>query len=149
MKPCHGLYADISVDRKQDTISLEKKELFLEYQLYKNGNVRNYTDYFENITNAEGWPYQNDLAVVVETERDEYGDINGYRMDERLLMVQVYFDRPTFDRITRDAKTNFVTKISAIGGTFGLFTGFSIMSAVEIVFFAIKCLLSLVKPFKK
>ena len=34
-----------------------------------------------------------------------------------------------------DEKAKFVDKLSAIGGTMGLLTGFSLISAVEIVYF--------------
>ena len=38
----------------------------------------------------------------------------------------------------QDEKAKNVDKLSAIGGTFGLLTGFSIISAVEIIFFILK-----------
>ena len=46
-----------------------------------------------------------------------------YETLEKLQVVEIYFDTPTFDKITRDAKTNTISKISLIGGTFGLLTG--------------------------
>ena len=52
--------------------------------------------------------------------------------------VRIYFDTPTFDRITKDRAAKFVDMLSAIGGTMGLLTGFSIISAVEIIYFLIK-----------
>ena len=39
----------------------------------------------------------------------------------------------------------FVDMLSAIGGTMGLLTGFSIISGVEIVYFAVKIILSMLK----
>ena len=54
-----------------------------------------------------------------------------------------YFDSPTFDRIKKDRAAKFVDMLSAIGGTMGLLTGFSIISAVEIVFFSLKIIFSL------
>ena len=62
-----------------------------------------------------------------------------------LRYVRIYFDGSTFDIITKDRAAKFVDMISAIGGTLGLFTGFSIMSAVEIVYFGIKILLEAIK----
>ena len=62
-----------------------------------------------------------------------------------LRYVRIYFDASTFDIITKDRAAKFVDMISAIGGTLGLFTGFSIMSAVEIVYFGIKILLEAIK----
>ena len=59
--------------------------------------------------------------------------------------MRIYFDTPTFDRIEKDRAAKFVDMLSAIGGTMGLLTGFSIISGVEILYFAMKILLSLKK----
>ena len=61
-----------------------------------------------------------------------------YAWKNTLRYVRIYFDTPTFDRVTKDRAAKFVDKMSAIGGTMGLLTGFSIISGVEIIFFAIK-----------
>ena len=63
----------------------------------------------------------------------------------KLRYVRIYFGGSTFEVITKDRAAKFVDMISAIGGTLGLFTGFSIMSAVEIVYFGIKILLEAIK----
>ena len=57
--------------------------------------------------------------------------------------MRIYFDTPTFDRITKDRAAKFVNMLSAIGGTMGLLTGFSIISAVEIVYFAFKIMFNM------
>ena len=59
-------------------------------------------------------------------------------MELKLRFVRIYFDVTTFERITKDRAAKFVDMMSAIGGTMGLLTGFSIISAVEIVYFGIK-----------
>ena len=59
--------------------------------------------------------------------------------------VRIYFDATTFDIVTKDRAAKFVDMISAIGGTLGLFTGFSIMSAFELVYFGIKIILEAIK----
>ena len=59
--------------------------------------------------------------------------------------MRIYFDTPTFDRITKDKKTKFVDMLSAVGGTMGLLTGFSIISGIEIVYFAVKLMKHLMK----
>ena len=59
-----------------------------------------------------------------------------------LKMIRIYFDTPIFDRINKDRAAKFVDILSAIGGTMGLLTGFSIISAVEIIYFAVKFLLN-------
>ena len=59
--------------------------------------------------------------------------------------MRIYFDTPTFDRITKDRAAKFEDKLSAIGGTMGLLTGFSVISAVEILYFAGKVVWNLLK----
>ena len=66
----------------------------------------------------------------------------------QLHLVKIYFGTSTFKEITQDAKTNFVSMISMIGGTFGLFTGFSILSGVEILFFIGKTCVTYLKNLK-
>ena len=55
----------------------------------------------------------------------------------------------TFDKITKDRAAKFVDMLSAIGGTMGLLTGFSIISGVEIVYFGIKIILKIIKDNQK
>ena len=55
--------------------------------------------------------------------------------ESRLEVVQIYFDTATFNTIVRDKKIKFEAQLSLIGGTMGLLTGFSIISAIEIIFF--------------
>ena len=57
--------------------------------------------------------------------------------------VRIFFDSPTFDRITKDRAAKFTDMLSAIGGTMGLLTGFSIISGVEIVYFVGKFIFKL------
>ena len=42
------------------------------------------------------------------------------------------------DTVTKDRAAKFVDMLSAIGGTMGLLTGFSIISGVEILYFLFK-----------
>ena len=55
-----------------------------------------------------------------------------------MRFVRIFFNTPTFDRITKDRAAKFVDMLSAIGGTMGLLTGFSIISGMEILYFAAK-----------
>ena len=72
-----------------------------------------------------------------------------YEWENNLKYVRIFFDTPTFDRITKDRAAKFVDMLSAIGGTMGLLTGFSIISAVEIFYFALKIFYQLtIKPQK-
>ena len=63
----------------------------------------------------------------------------------KLRLVTIYFYATTFDRITKDRAAKFVDKLSAIGGTMGLLTGFSIISGVEVVYFGIKIILQILR----
>ena len=58
-------------------------------------------------------------------------------------LVQFYFVPATYDEIERDRKLTLEAQLGLIGGTMGLFTGFSIFSGVEIIYFAIKFFTSL------
>ena len=66
-----------------------------------------------------------------------------------LKFVRLHFYATTFDRITKDRAAKFVDMLSAIGGTMGLLTGFSIISGVEIVYFGIKIILKMLKDGQK
>ena len=59
--------------------------------------------------------------------------------------MRIFFDTPTFDRITKDRAAKPVDILSAIGGTMGLLTGFSLISAVEIIYFATKIIINSMK----
>ena len=59
-----------------------------------------------------------------------------------MRFVRIYFDTPTFDKITMDKSAKFVDMLSAIGGTMGLLTGFSIISGVEILYFTGKIIMN-------
>ena len=76
-----------------------------------------------------------------------------YDSKMKLRFVTIYFYATTFDRITRDRAAKFVDMLSAIGGTMGLLTGFSIISGFEILYHGIKIILKILndrlkKPMK-
>ena len=60
----------------------------------------------------------------------------------QLRLVKLYFDTSVFDKITKDERANFETKLSVVGGTLGLFSGFSLISGIEIIFYACKILMN-------
>ena len=64
-----------------------------------------------------------------------------------LKYVRIYFDATTFDRVTKDRAAKFEDKLSAIGGTMGLLTGFSIISAVEILYFSVRILIQTLEGY--
>ena len=73
----------------------------------------------------------------------------GLEWRNRLRFVRIYFDTPSFDRITKDRAAKYVDMLSAIGGTMGLMTGFSIISGIEIIFFTMKMMMGMIPSYKK
>jgi len=71
-----------------------------------------------------------------------------FEWKNKLRFVRISFDTPTFDRITKDRAAKFVDMLSAIGGTMGLLTGFSIVSGVEILYFSVKFVANLIKKIE-
>ena len=72
-----------------------------------------------------------------------------FEWKNNMRFVRIYFDTPTFDRITKDRAAKFVDMLSAIGGTMGLLTGFSIISGVEILYFVAKIIWNSVEKKRK
>ena len=64
------------------------------------------------------------------------------------MFVRIYFETQTFDRVTKDRAAKFEDMLSAIGGTMGLLTGFSIISAVEILYFVAKIAWNIIQQNK-
>ena len=58
-----------------------------------------------------------------------------------LEIVEIYFDTATFDEIEKDKKIKTEAQLSLIGGTMGLLSGFSIISGIEIIYFAVNIFL--------
>ena len=74
--------------------------------------------------------------------------LSEYEWKNNLRYVGIYFDTPTFNRITKDRAAKFVDMLSAIGGTMGLLTGFSIISGVEILYFSFKIVSKIIQRKK-
>ena len=68
-----------------------------------------------------------------------------FNTETKLRFVRIYFDTTTFEKVTKDRAAKFEDMLSAIGGTMGLLTGFSIISAVEVVYFSLKIFIRLFK----
>ena len=78
------------------------------------------------------------MVLLCHNTFDMTFSILGFEWRNNLRYVKIYFETPTFDRIEKDSAAKFVDMLSAIGGTMGLLTGFSIISGVEILYFAAK-----------
>ena len=82
------------------------------------------------------------LGVIMFKSKSNKIICTGLEWKNNLRYVRIYFETPTFERVTKDRAAKFVDMLSAIGGTMGLLTGFSIISGVEIIYFTVKTLLS-------
>lgn len=75
---------------------------------------------------------------------------SGIELDEsNLRLVQIFFDTASFDEIERDTEIKLTNQISLVGGTMGLFTGFSIISGIELIYFAAKVFFRSTAPPRK
>ena len=71
-----------------------------------------------------------------------------FDFQSKLYYVKIVFNTPKYEKITKDRAAKFVDQLSAIGGTMGLLTGFSIISGVEIIYFIIKTATGLLNKLK-
>ena len=127
---CVGIYAPVTrkpsftKDPDLELVQQMKAYLKLDNELLMSDFARNklliMTDFFENT-------------------HDEDAQIND------LKILTITFNSPLLLHITRDVKINFVGKLSSIGGAFGLFSGFSIMSFIEIIYWINKFIFSFFK----
>ena len=125
---CEGLYADVDfvkstiLEKGKDMIVLES--LMEAYKTYKEKQFKSMTLASNNFSTVP-LPYH------------------------PLQVVQIYFSTATYDKIVNDVSVSLGDQISAIGGTMGLFAGFSILSAVEVLYFVMKFLFSLMSKTRK
>ena len=130
---CNGLYADadfkiIKIDnRTKDYLALENlKHAYDEYKKM----------YVENMFIDKDNERSNTYLTRIKSTRKPYHD---------LQVVQIYFDTATYDQIVKDVSVTLTDQLGVIGGTMGLFAGFSFLSAAEVIYFLGKYLLKLVK----
>ena len=120
---CSGLFADVWYMKPSDTSADENLDklgkLQEEYDNYKRSITENLVfDQVSIIDNQSFAPFQ---------------------------VVQIYFDTATYDKIEKDQKVTLEAQLGVIGGTMGLLTGFSILSGVEIIFFAVKLFVRIIE----
>ena len=72
-----------------------------------------------------------------------------FRYNTKLRWVRIFFDTASFDLITKDEKAPFDVRLSSVGGTLGLLTGFSLISAMEILFFSSKLIIALLEKMAR
>ena len=159
---CEGMHSAVNVDPNNRTLAINRRlrnsslSTFLdEYLHYRQFNESKFASFFREIlpegsskegenseiVHDEGWPFLNEQSVLQSFTRQRNSENDREYtyiwVEQRLEIVEIYFTTPTFDLVVKDGRTNFVTKTSMIGGMLGLFTGFSILSGIEIVYFSI------------
>ena len=67
-------------------------------------------------------------------------ELKGYEWKDSHKVIGIYIDTPAFDVVTKDVSVTWSDILSGVGGAFGLFTGFSIISGVEILFYLVNSL---------
>ena len=131
---CTGLYADVL--HTEDMESLNNPRLISimeEYQRYKASYVRNIQ--FDGEMSNKGECESSILCFIVVLSETTIPY-------QQLQFVTIHLSTATYDKIEKDEKVTTEAAMGLIGGTMGLFTGFSILSGVEILYFCIKYLLS-------
>ena len=124
--PCKGFFANIK--KHKDSLDYE----------YLNKLP---TIYYENYTRMFGPSYRKP------TNRIPNVFVKEIFAKKNLKFIRIFWDTPTFTRISRDKAAKFMDVLSAIGGTMGLLTGFSIISGIEIVYFMLKFLYAKLTQF--
>ena len=127
---CEGLHADVNFENSTYIDNIEDRLIF-------ESLIGAYNVYKENYAKS----------LVLTKKYDEYEAVP--LPYHPLQVVQIYFNTDTYDKIVNDVSVTLADQLSAIGGTMGLFTGFSVLSAVEIVYFTMKFCSSFMSCKKK
>jgi hypothetical protein len=129
-----GLHADVR--RADDKEAREDRKLLTiqeEYFRYKAGKARN--------IEFEMGMYKGGEHVVLSELIDFHTSV--LDVPYKLQIVQIDIGTSTYDQIENDVKITMEAALGLIGGTMGLFTGFSVLSGVEILYYGVKFLWSL------
>lgn len=169
-KACNGTHSVVKVNTNNRTLAISgynKNSNFAtfleEYLRYRQPNQSEFARFFEDLLpigtlspfnmkylrtmalfSGPIWPFVNEQAVLQSWPVQIQEDTDVW-IEQRLEIVEIYFAATTFDKVVKDGRTNFVTKASLIGGMLGLFTGFSVLSGIEILYFSILLLLRICK----
>ena len=109
---------------------------------------KKYKSFFKMLNEFEGDSWESLLSRIKKLQSHTISFVFvDYELKLDLKFVRIYFDTTTFDVITKDRAAKFVDMLSAIGGTMGLLTGFSIISGVEIVYFGVKIMPKLLQKW--
>lgn len=107
------------------------------------GILANYLMDPENIFNSRLAKNLTKLANNLTSD----ADLAQKRFKDDITILNFFFDTPIITEITLDLKTSIFDMISAIGGTLGLFTGISVITLVEVLYWAAKLSSLLMESF--
>ena len=127
---CTGLYADLE---HITDITSDSKMLITIFDLYKSHK----DSFAKNIvfdSASESFSKYLQKIILTALFTDTSGTVNPH-------VVQIYFNTATFDEIKKDRKVTLEAQLGVIGGTMGLLTGFSILSAVQIIYYLFRMVL--------
>ena len=139
LPPCDGILVTSFIKTENlNEAEVVTPELLMQYNKYKQ-----FVSFPREIAGIDACNYFNIYALT-------FNDISfifslDFQWKNKLRVVRIFFDTPVFDKITKDRAAKFVDMLSAIGGTMGLLTGFSIISGVEILYFSAKIVWNLSK----
>ena len=127
---CEGLHADVEFinstmnenSKGEDSL----KTLIKAYEKYKESQIESF-----EIVYDDGASYKNRFQIAPKPYQP-------------LRVIQIYFNTATYDEIVRDVSVTLADQLGVIGGTMGLFAGFSFLSGLEIIYFFVKYLISVV-----
>ena len=148
MKNCDGI----------DIVSFTRKDISEESNVFKETIMESYNSYKRTLKMRPTLSSIYEYCVSMnchQNRQSQRGKFKvklcyfvGYNWENKLRFVRIRLDTPTFDRITKDRSAKFIDMLSAIGGTLGLLTGFSIVSGIEILYFSMKICYSFLKTPK-
>ena len=116
--------------KRRENLDTEKiKKLISEYRKFKMKNVKHFR-FDENAIPSVFGRFQYWYFPA-----HKLHPILGEEIESTVQLVQIYFDTVTFDKIEREKKIKVEAQLSLVGGSMGLLTGFSIISAIEVIFF--------------
>ena len=127
---CSGLYADVefinSTFNKNGENGDALQSLIKAYEKYKRSQIESFEIVYDDNAN-----FRDQFQIVPKSYQP-------------LRIVQIYINTATYDKIVRDVSVSLADQLGVIGGTMGLFAGFSFLSALEIIYFVVKYLISLI-----
>ena len=126
-RPCNEIRYQLKIDRLGNIYKrMQTDKIIGQKEIEKTGL---YTYLFANKTGHE-------LLSLVQFQNNTE-DIIKHRIS-KLSAMKIQFGGADYQKVVRDVRATAMDKLSLIGGTLGLFTGFSIISIYEFVFWIYK-----------